>query len=74
MNDMASNFSLAVAQGLDHIPDREAALPPMGIIFQISGKSSQVLIPLDTIEEMGRHPDPCVAMAGQVGSQVKINM
>ena len=78
MNDMTGSFSAGIAQQLDsgvangrQVPD---ALPSMGVIFQISGRSSQVIIPLDVIDELGRHPDPCVAMAGQVGSQVKICM
>ena len=79
MNDMTGHFSFAAGQQLDEVteirPGNQAQpLPPLGLIFQISGKSSQVIIPLDVVEDLARHPDPCVAMAGQVGSQVKICM
>lgn len=78
MNDMTGSFSLTASQRLDEASfiDREVAatIPAMGVIFQISGRSSQVLIPLDSIDALSRHPDPCIAMAGQVGSQVKICM
>jgi len=78
MNDMTGSFSLTASQRLDEASfiDRQVAatIPAMGVIFQISGRSSQVLIPLDSIDALSRHPDPCIAMAGQVGSQVKICM
>jgi len=78
MNDMTGDFSLTAAQRLDEasLIDRRitATIPAMGVIFQISGRSSQVLIPIDGIDALSRHPDPCIAMAGQVGSQVKMCM
>lgn len=47
---------------------------PIGVVFQISGSSSQILVDLNSINILGRHPDPCIAMTGQVGSQVKMRL
>ena len=46
----------------------------MGMIFQIAGSSSKVLIDAQRLGILGQDADPCVAMAGQVGSQVKMRV
>ena len=46
----------------------------MGMVFQIAGSSSKVLIDAQTLAILGQDPDPCIAMAGQVGSQVKMRV
>ncbi len=78
MNDMTGGFPAGSTQQMDsevtHAQQAPSTLPAMGIIFQISGRSSQVIIPLDMIDQLSGHQDPCIAMAGQVGSQVKICM
>lgn len=79
MNDMTGTFSLhsqlraamaeAPAQRTDSAP-----LEEIGFVFQIAGSSSQILIDLKSIDALAEHPDPCVAMTGQVGSQVKMRL
>lgn len=51
-----------------------AALPPLGAVIEIAGSNSQLWLERAQIELMGRDADPSLAMAGQVGSQVKIKV
>tara|TARA_R110000782_G_scaffold182437_4_gene272649 strand:- start:11681 stop:13363 length:1683 start_codon:yes stop_codon:yes gene_type:complete len=78
MNDMTGNFSFAAVQRPDTPLARENKAQPLpeaiGVVFQIAGSSSQVLIDLESIDMLSRHPDPCIAMTGQVGSQVKMKL
>ena len=46
----------------------------MGMIFQIAGSSSKMLIDAHRLTALGADADPCIAMAGQVGSQVKMRV
>ncbi|HEY9581149.1 MAG TPA: DUF87 domain-containing protein [Rhizorhapis sp.] len=46
----------------------------MGTVFQIAGSSSQVLIDAATLQQFAEDADHCIAMAGQVGSQVKMRV
>ena len=46
----------------------------MGAVLEIAGSSSKVLIDAGLIAAMAGHDDPCIAMAGQVGSQVKMRV
>jgi uncharacterized protein len=46
----------------------------MGAVFQIAGSSSKVLIDAGCIAALAHEDDPCIAMAGQVGSQVKMRV
>lgn len=78
MNDMTGSFSFApahAAAGAQDAAQRTAPqLDPIGVIFQISGSGSQVLIELEAIDRLSTHPDACVSMTGQVGSQVKMKL
>ncbi|WP_245647632.1 ATP-binding protein [Novosphingobium lentum] len=47
---------------------------PIGFILDIAGSSSQIALDLKRLEECMRDGDPSVALAGQVGSQVKIRV
>ncbi|WP_411269194.1 ATP-binding protein [Sphingobium sp. SCG-1] len=51
-----------------------AAGPSMGLVFQIAGSSSQLLLETACLAEYSHDPDPSIAMAGQVGSQVKMRV
>nr|WP_246352007.1 ATP-binding protein [Sphingobium subterraneum] len=53
---------------------RDASMEAIGAVFQISGSSSQILIDMEHIEALANHDDPCIAMVGQVGSQVKMRL
>ena len=46
----------------------------MGMVFQIAGSSSKILIDPERLAILGLDLDPCIAMAGQVGSQVKMRV
>jgi DNA helicase HerA-like ATPase len=47
---------------------------PIGVVLEISGAGSQIALDLQRINECMDDPDPSVAMAGQVGSQIKIRV
>ncbi|ODS60079.1 MAG: ATPase [Erythrobacter sp. SCN 68-10] len=47
---------------------------PIGVVLEISGSSSQVAFDLQRINECMVDPDPSIALAGQVGAQVKIRV
>lgn len=80
MNDMTGSFSLAsqlraAKSDMPEVrPPLAAPLEEIGFVFQIAGSSSQVLIDLKDIDALAQHPDPCIAMTGQVGSQVKMRL
>jgi uncharacterized protein len=46
----------------------------IGEVIEIAGSSSQLLLDASMLHSLTGHPDPSVAMAGQVGSQIKIRI
>jgi DNA helicase HerA-like ATPase len=52
--------------------DSENALQPIGVVLEIAGSGSMIALDLQRLTECSKDPDPSVALAGQVGSQVKI--
>ncbi len=63
------------AQFQNAAPNPHARLgAPMGMVFQIAGSSSKILIDALRQQELAADADPCIAMAGQVGSQVKMRV
>jgi DNA helicase HerA-like ATPase len=57
------------------IPMTRAQLgEPLGIVFQIAGSSSKVIIDAARQQVLSLDADNCIAMAGQVGSQVKMRV
>ena len=53
--------------------DLPGGLPdPIGIVLEIGGSSSKVMFEMAALERLSGHPDPVVAAAGQVGSQIKV--
>ena len=57
------------------VPSAHPALgQAMGMVFQIAGSSSKVMIDPVRLAVLGQDLDPCTAMAGQVGSQVKMRV
>ncbi len=55
-------------------PVQQNALDPIGIVLEISGAGSRIAIDLQRLTECNADPDPSIALAGQVGSQVKIRV
>jgi DNA helicase HerA-like ATPase len=47
-------------------------LQPIGVVLEIAGAGSQVALDLQRLTECAGDGDPSIAIAGQVGSQVKI--
>ncbi len=46
----------------------------IGEVMDISGSSSQVILSADALHTLAANPDSTIAMAGQVGSQIKIRV
>ncbi|UAB79074.1 DUF87 domain-containing protein [Erythrobacter sp. SCSIO 43205] len=52
----------------------ENARLPIGVVLEISGAGSQIALDLQRLNECMEDPDRSVALAGQVGSQIKIRV
>jgi uncharacterized protein len=50
------------------------ATPPIGIVMEIAGSGSQVSLDAASLSKLSTHHDPSIAMAGQVGAQIKIKI
>jgi DNA helicase HerA-like ATPase len=50
------------------------AKDPIGMVLEIAGSGSRIALDLGRLEECGADADPSVALAGQVGSQIKIRV
>lgn len=50
----------------------ENAAQPIGVVLEIAGSASQIALDLQRMTECMADHDPSIALAGQVGSQVKI--
>jgi DNA helicase HerA-like ATPase len=48
--------------------------PPIGIVMEIAGSGSQISLDAARLNTLASHQDPSIAMAGQVGAQVKIKI
>ena len=47
---------------------------PIGVVLEIAGSGSMIAVDLERLNECAQDEDPSVAMAGQVGSQIKIRV
>ena len=52
--------------------ETECARNPIGVVLDIAGSGSQIALDLERLNECMDHSDPSIALAGQVGSQIKI--
>jgi hypothetical protein len=50
------------------------AAQPIGVVLEISGAGSQIALDLQRLNECMEDDDPSIALAGQVGSQIKIRV
>jgi len=48
------------------------AIQPVGVVVEVAGSGSQIALDLQRLNECMADEDPSVALAGQVGSQIKI--
>jgi uncharacterized protein len=55
-------------------PAAGPALHHIGYVMEIAGSGSQVTLDAQVLTELMAHSDPSIAMAGQVGSQIKIRV
>jgi DNA helicase HerA-like ATPase len=74
----AAPASAATAMGVQSATPRHAAtggsLSLIGTVIEIAGSGSQISLDAALINQLITHHDPSIAMAGQVGSQVKIRV
>ena len=47
---------------------------PIGVVLEIAGSGSQIALDLERLNECIEDEDPSIALAGQVGSQIKIRV
>ena len=50
------------------------AVKPIGVVLEIAGSGSQIALDLERLNECMADDDPSIALAGQVGSQIKIRV
>ena len=50
----------------------ENAQTPIGVVLEIAGSGSQIALDMARLNECMDDADPSIALAGQVGSQIKI--
>ena len=82
MTDIAhSSFHHHASAGQDHAAsedyagmEMDNASQPIGVVLEIAGSSSQIALDPQRINECMADPDPSIALAGQVGSQIKIRV
>ena len=55
-------------------PATAAALHHIGYVMEIAGSGSQVTLDANVLGDLMTNSDPSIAMAGQVGSQIKIRV
>jgi len=55
-------------------PASKAATAILGYVSGISGGSAKVMVDINAMDGIANDPDPSVAMAGQVGSQIKMRV
>ena len=55
-------------------PASENASQPIGVVLEIAGSGSQIALDTQRLTECAADCDPSIALAGQVGSQVKIKV
>jgi uncharacterized protein len=72
--DHAAQAADELPQGFDAAAQVENAREPIGMVLEIGGSGSEIALDLQRLTECGSDSDPSVALAGQVGSQVKIRV
>lgn len=55
-------------------PASNNAKQPIGVVLEIAGSGSQIALDLERLNECMQDADPSIALAGQVGSQIKIRV
>ncbi|WP_409521474.1 ATP-binding protein [Novosphingobium sp.] len=68
------NELLTAGGGMEREAGRYAAHEPIGVVLEISGAGTRIAFDLDRLDQAAQDADPSIAMAGQVGSQVKVRV
>jgi len=81
MSDMRANAfdnarpahvqDLAGERGISAVDN---AREPIGVVLEVSGAGSQIALDLQRLTECSTDADPSVALAGKVGSQIKVRV
>src|SRR5215213_4510595 len=72
--DHLSSFSDEGAPTGSAVPNPTSTVPAIGTVQEIAGSGSRVLMDAVQLHALLDHQDPSIAMAGQVGSQVKMKV
>ncbi|WP_405051567.1 ATP-binding protein [Sphingomonas sp.] len=72
--DHLSSFSDDGAQSGTAVPVAGGKMPAIGIVQEIAGSGSAVSMDAALLHQLSTSPDMSVAMAGQVGSQIKVQV
>ena len=72
--DHLSSFSEEGAQAGTPVPTQATNVPAIGTVLEIAGSGSRVSMDAAQLHALAEHRDASVAMAGQVGSQVKMKV
>jgi DNA helicase HerA-like ATPase len=51
-----------------------AAVPMIGMVLEVSGSSSRIMLDMAALDALASSADPVLAHAGQVGSQIKVRV
>ncbi|MBK6707469.1 MAG: DUF87 domain-containing protein [Sphingomonadales bacterium] len=73
-NRQESSEQLGVRQAQRNHQAAGGGLHRIGTVIEIAGSGSQVSLSAQLINSLVDHQDPSIAMAGQVGSQIKIRV
>jgi DNA helicase HerA-like ATPase len=68
------NELLTAGGGMEREAGLYAAHEPIGVVLEISGAGTRIAFDLDRLDQATQDADPSIAMAGQVGSQVKVRV
>lgn len=74
MNDMTGMSAFARAESPVATNATAADSMEIGRVMDIAGSSSQITLDAQILHQLQSHPDPSIAAAGQVGSQVKLKV
>ncbi|AWW73895.1 ATPase [Erythrobacter sp. KY5] len=72
-HDFHQDADTAAGQADQYEGEDNASLP-IGVVLEISGAGSQIALDLQRLNECMGDDDPSIALAGQVGSQIKIRV
>ena len=72
--DHLSSYSDDNAQTGGRVPGPSSSVGEIGTVLEIAGSGSRIAMNVAQLHALAEHQDPSIAMAGQVGSQVKMKV